>query len=328
MTVPGIADPATRTVGIDLGGTKCLAVAVEYARVVEERRVPTPTGGAALLDALTDLAVDMGDAGTVIGVGVGAPGLVDRAGVLRFAPNLPGVVDLAIGSELEARLGVPVRVDNDATCAGWGERQAGAAQGFEDVILATLGTGIGGGIIVGGRLLRGANGFAGEIGHMVVEADGLLCPCGQRGCWERYASGGALGRMGQAAASAGQAGRVLDLAGGDAAAVRGEHVTGAAAEGDRAALTMVGDFGRWVALGLANLADVFDPQAFVLGGGLVKAGELLLGPVRSAFAELLTGRRFRPDIAIMAATLGERAGAIGAASLFDLSIDASPGRAL
>jgi glucokinase len=261
-----------RTVGVDLGGTKCL---------------------------------------------VGVPGLVDRAGVLRFAPNLPGVVDLAIRAELEARLGVPVRVDNDATCAAWGERQVGAARGYDDVILATLGTGIGGGIVAGGVLVRGTNGFAGEIGHMIVDPNGPPCPCGQRGCWERFASGGGLGRLGQAAAAAGRAVRILELAGGDPALVHGEHVTVAAAEGDAEARAVLVELARWVALGLVNLTNAFDPRAFVLGGGLIEAGELLLGPVRTAFVSLLSSASHRPPIDIVAATLGEHAGAIGAASLFD-----------
>ncbi|MDQ6728403.1 MAG: ROK family protein [Actinomycetota bacterium] len=309
-----------RTIGVDLGGTKCLAVALEGDRVVAERRVPTPAGGPALLDTIALVAADLGDGGPVAGIGVGAPGLVDRDGVLKFAPNLPGVTDLAIGAELAARLGVPVRVDNDATCAAWGERQAGAARGYDDVILATLGTGIGGGIVSGGRLLRGANGFAGEIGHMVVDTDGPPCPCGQRGCWERFASGGGLGRLGQTAAADGRARRVMELAGGDPAMVRGEHVTRAAAEGDAESHAILGDFGWWVALGLANLASAFDPEAFVLGGGLIEAGELLLAPVRTAFAELLSGARHRPTVAIVAASLGERAGAIGAARLLDLPV--------
>ena len=187
-----------RTVGVDLGGTKCLAVALEGGTVVEERRVRTPVGEAAVLDAVAELAKTVQGDGPLVGVGVGVPGLVDREGVLRFAPNLPGVHDLAIKAELEARLGVEVRVDNDATCAAWGERQVGAARGYDDVVLATLGTGIGGGIVAGGRLVRGTNGFAGEIGHMVVDPDGPECPCGQRGAgsgsrpvgdWGAWASG-------------------------------------------------------------------------------------------------------------------------------------------
>jgi glucokinase len=305
-----------RTVGVDLGGTKCLAVALEGGTVVAEHRVPTPVGEIAVLDALAEVAAAVG-ASEAIGVGVGVPGLVDRAGVLRFAPNLPGVVDLAIRAELEARLGVPVRVDNDATCAAWGERQVGAARGYDDVILATLGTGIGGGIVAGGVLVRGTNGFAGEIGHMIVDPNGPPCPCGQRGCWERFASGGGLGRLGQAAAAAGRAVRILELAGGDPALVHGEHVTVAAAEGDAEARAVLVELARWVALGLVNLTNAFDPRAFVLGGGLIEAGELLLGPVRTAFVSLLSSASHRPPIDIVAATLGEHAGAIGAASLFD-----------
>jgi glucokinase len=204
----------------------------------------------------------------------------------------------------------------------------GAAQGYDDVILVTLGTGIGGGIVAGGTLLRGANGFAGEIGHMVIDPDGDPCPCGQRGCWERYASGGGLGRLGQRAAAEGRAARVLARAGGDPHMVRGEHVTVAAADGDAEARAVLAELGWWVALGLANLANVFDPQAFVLGGGLVEAGELLFGPVRAAFAELLTGASYRPPVAIVPATLGEHAGAIGAACLFDDMGETRSARAL
>ena len=302
-------------------------MALAEGAVVEERRVPTPVGEGPVLDALAEVVSAVADGG-VDGVGVGVPGLVDRDGVLRFAPNLPGVHDFPIKAELEARLGVEVRVDNDATCAAWGERQLGAARGYDDVLLATLGTGIGGGIVAGGRLLRGTNGFAGEIGHMVVDPDGPECPCGQRGCWERFASGGGLGRLGQRAALDGRAAAVLALADGDPAGVRGEHVTAAAATGDAEAQAVLVDFAWWVALGLANLANVLDPQAFVLGGGLIEAGELLLAPVRTAFAELLTGAAYRPEVAIVPATLGEHAGAIGAACLFDVVREIDVRRAL
>ncbi len=302
-------------------------MALDDGAVVEERRVPTPVGEGPLLDALAEVVSTVADGG-LEGVGVGVPGLVDRDGVLRFAPNLPGVHDLAIRAELEARLGVKVRVDNDATCAAWGERQLGAARGYDDVLLATLGTGIGGGVVAGGRLLRGANGFGGEIGHMVIDPDGPECPCGQRGCWERFASGGGLGRLGQRAALEGRAAAVLTLAGGDPTGVRGEHVTAAAATGDAEAQAVLVDFAWWVALGLANLANVLDPQAFVLGGGLVEVGELLLAPVRTAFAELLTGGAHRPGVAIVPAALGEHAGAIGAACLFDVVRENDVRRAL
>lgn len=286
--------------------------------MVDERRLPTPVGETALLGTLAQVATDVQASGAATGVGVGVPGLVDREGVLRFAPNLVGVADLPIGAELGARLGLPVRVDNDATCATWGERQVGAAKGYDDVLLVALGTGIGGGIVTEGRLMRGANGFAGEVGHMMVDPDGPPCPCGKRGCWERFASGSGLARLGRLAAEAGRGARILVLAGGDASQVRGEHVTVAAAEGDAEAAAVMVDFGWWVAVGLANLANVFDPQAFVLGGGLVEIGDLLLAPVRAAFADLITGGTHRPAVPILPAALGERAGAIGAASLFDI----------
>jgi glucokinase len=163
--------------------------------------------------------------------------------------------------------------------------------------------------------LRGANGFAGEIGHMIINPHGPPCRCGQRGCWERYASGSGLGRIGREAANAGQADRVIELAGGDPEDVKGEHVTAAAAEGDAEAVEIFTRFAWWLALGLANLANIYDPSVFVLGGGLVEAGEVLLAPTRAAFAELVEGAAHRPVVEIVPAQLGERAGAIGAAAL-------------
>ena len=179
--------------------------------------------------------------------------------------------------------------------------------------MATIGTGIGGGLIADGLLQRGRHGFAGEIGHMVVDPSGPRCPCGQSGCWERYASGSGLGWMGREAAQAGVATRVVDLAGGDPEDVRGEHVTVAAAEGDRQAEAVMGRFAWWLALGLANLANILDPELIVLGGGIVESGSVLLGPARDAFDRLLEGARHRPPVPIVAASLGERAGAVGAA---------------
>lgn len=306
-------------VGVDIGGTKVLAVLLEGGTVVAETRAPTPTAADEVLEAV-ELAVGSlapgGDRRVLRAIGVGAPGLVDAAGTLRFAPNLLGGSGLSIEAGLEARFPhVVVRAGNDATCAAWAERTIGAAGGRDDVVMVTLGTGIGGGIVAGGRLLLGANGFAGEIGHMVVDPHGPRCPCGKRGCWERFGSGSGLGRLGREAAQAGQAQRVAELAGGDPEAVRGEHVTAAAAEGDAEAMAVMDQFGWWLALGLANLANVFDPQCFVLGGGLVSAGAVLFDPVRMAFADLVEAVEHRPPIDIMPAELGERAGAIGAALL-------------
>ncbi|MGH9088041.1 MAG: ROK family protein, partial [Acidimicrobiales bacterium] len=252
-----------------------------------------------------------------LAIGVGVPGMVDRrSGVLRFSPNLPGAVGADMGGLLAERLpGATIRVDNDANCAAVAELRLGAARGADEALVVTLGTGIGGGVVSGGRVLAGAFGFAGEVGHVVVDPAGTPCPCGRRGCWERYASGAGLGRLAREAAFAGRLHDAVALAGGDPELVRGEHVTRAAAAGDPGALGVLDDLGWWVAMGLANLAAVLDPQVVVVGGGLAGVGELLLGPTRRAFAELVEGGRARPAIGVVPATFGERAGAVGAALL-------------
>ena len=305
----------SRTIGIDVGGTKCLGVLLDDSgATLDERRVATPDGAAEVLDAVSGVASALG-AGPGLPVGVGMPGLVDAHGVLVYAANLPGVFDLPVRAALEERLGTVVTVDNDANCAGWAEHRRGAAEGAAHVVLATLGTGIGGGLVSEGRLVRGAHGFAGEIGHMVVDPEGTVCGCGRRGCWETVASGDALGRLGREAAGAGTGEHLRQLAGGDAALVRGEHVTRAATEGDPGASAVVERFARWLALGLANLANLLDPERFIIGGGVVEAGEVVLAPTRAAFGAVLQGAGHRPEAAIVPAALGERAGAVGAALL-------------
>jgi glucokinase len=309
---------ARPTIGVDVGGTKCLGVAADAeGRVLAEHRLATPDDGAGLIESIAAVVHELGRAvGDVAGVGVGVPGLVDGTGALRFTPNLPGIRELSVGALLGERFGdVPLHVDNDATCAGWAEATLGAAAGKRHVLLATLGTGIGGGLVADGRLLRGANGFAGEIGHIVVDPSGPPCPCGQRGCWERFASGSALARFADEVIGEDQTSRMLELAGGRRADLRGEHVTRAAAEGDPIALGLMDRFGWWLALGLANLANILDPECIVIGGGLIESGGVILEPTRRAFHELVEGAEHRPDIPIVAAALGERAGAIGAALL-------------
>jgi glucokinase len=233
--------------------------------------------------------------------------------VLWTAPNLPGVHDFHIKALLQPRLGIPVQVDNDATCAAWAESEMGAATASDDVVVVTFGTGIGGGMVCDGRLYRGANGFAGEFGHMKVDPTGPPCPCGGRGCWERYASGSALARFGREAGEGGRAERVVELAGGDFHDVRGEHIAAAAREGDPEAIALMERFAWWVAQGLANLADALDPATIVVGGGLLESADLFLDRARVLFHELVLGGPRRPDVAIVPAVLGERAGAIGAA---------------
>ncbi len=312
-------------VGVDVGGTKVLALAVDSeATVLAERQVETPSAGEEILDAVAAVVEELWEAESGIaggGVGVGMPGLVDPTGVLRFAPNLPGVVGLDVVDGLRRRLAAagrggtgPIVVDNDATCAGAAEHLAGAARGVSDAILVTLGTGIGGALVAGGSLLRGANHFAGEMGHMVVDPSGPACGCGGRGCWEVFASGSALGRLAREAAEAGRAEDVLARAG-SAAAVRGEHLVESALAGDEQAAAIFELFGYWVALGLANLANLLDPEVVVLGGGVVRAGQVLLEPIRRAFNAAVEGAAHRPEVRIVPAERGSDAGAIGAALL-------------
>ncbi|MFO7280910.1 MAG: ROK family protein [Thermoanaerobacterales bacterium] len=310
--------------GVDVGGTKVLGVLVDPddpGTVVGEHRVPTPAGAPAVLDAIAEVVrtLEAGPAAArgrrVTSVGVGIAGLVDRSGVLRTSPNLPGMLGVRVGEEVDRRLGLPVRVDNDATCAAWAEFVAGAARDVSDAVCVTLGTGVGAGLVADGELLRGAHGFAGEPGHMIVDPDGPPCPCGRRGCWERFASGSGLAMLGRRAAEAGRLARAVELAGGRPEDLRGEHVTAAAAEGDAEALAVLAEFADWVALGLANLTTVLDCSLVVLGGGLIEAGDLLLGPVAGSFARQVMAPDERPDVRVVAAALGERAGAIGAALL-------------
>ncbi len=283
----------TRSAGIDVGGTKFLGVVLdERGEVVAERRRATPHGGVDIVQALADFARQLGPYDTL---GVGVPGLVTRSGVLRAAPNLVGTSEVAVGPLLAGMLGHPVAVDNDATCAILSEWQHGAAKGFDDVVLVTLGTGIGGGLVMGGALQRGANGFAGEIGHMVVQPDGPFCVCGRRGCWERFASGRGL-QM---------------LAGGR----QGEEVVAAARTGDRESLVIIDTFAHWVALGLVNLTNILDPACIVLAGGLATAPDIFLPPITREFGALLYSPENRPTPVLAFAELGERAGAIGAALL-------------
>ncbi len=306
----------TLRVGIDVGGTKALGVAIDESGVVvaEDRRA-TPRGDHSLdplVDTLVELAQSLGVDGSL---GIGVPGLVTRGGVLRAAPNLDGVADFEIGRLLAERLGHAVSVDNDATCATVAEWQLGAAVGTENMVLVTLGTGIGGGLVSNGELQRGVNGFAGEFGHMVVHPDGPRCPCGRRGCWERYASGSGLAMLAREAATGGRLRAVVEHAGGDPQNVRGEHVQAAALDGDDDAIAVIDDFGRWVALGLSNLTNALDPAMFVLGGGLAAGADLYLEPIVRWYGELLYQPHLRPLPRIEFARWGPLAGAVGAALL-------------
>ena len=310
------------SIGLDVGGTKVLGVALDSTdpgTLLAEERVATPDGGAGLVDALLRVAARLEDVvrdrGPVGAMGVGVPGLVDRHGTLHVGAHLRHIADLELSRAMTDGAGVPVLVDNDANCHALAERRAGAAKGAVDALVVTLGTGIGAGVITQGRVLHGANGFAGEPGHMIVDPNGPPCPCGQRGCWERFASGSGLARLARDAAAGGRLDAAVELAGGHEELVQGEHVTTAARAGDAQAQAVLDDFAWWIGLGLANLTNILDPATIVIGGGLVEAADLLLPRVEAHFADLVMAGEERRLPPIVAAHLGERAGAIGAALL-------------
>lgn len=319
-------------IGLDVGGTKVLGCALdEGGEPAGEVRMASPATKAELVAVLASCVGKLLDAlgpraHQVAGVGVGLPGLVDTAGVLHETANIHGVAGLdlpgALAPRLEALLGPRgaspgwrLAVDNDATCAAAAEHAFGAGRGVDDSVTVTLGTGIGGGIVSAGNILRGGRNFSAEFGHMVVDPSGPQCGCGRRGCWERFASGTGLAHLGRVAAEAGRAPGLVELAGGDLAGIRAEHVVQAARARDGGALEVVEAFGAYLALGLANLAEILDPSRIILGGGLAAVGDVVLAPGLAAYA---TGSRRGSGpraVPVVMAELGERAGAYGAAAV-------------
>jgi glucokinase len=310
-------------IGIDVGGTKALALVVARdGRVLGDVQVATPHDGsngagtataAVLADEVNELCGRLGLNAGEVPIGIGLPGLVRRDGRLAFAPNLP----TASGADLGALLGQSlassmVVCENDANCAALAEHEWGAGLGIDDFVMVTLGTGIGGGIIADGQLVRGRSGFAGEIGHMVVDANGVACLCGGHGCWERYASGGAVGRMARVQARAGKLPKMVERCGGTEK-VRSEDVTAAAAEGVDEAEGVMKQVGWWLALGLSNLAAILDCGHFVIGGGLSVVSDLVLPAARGYLVDLVEGYDDRPTITVATSMFGPRSGAMGAA---------------
>ncbi len=309
------------TIGIDIGGTKVAGGVVDAAgRVLHQTRRETPGRSKSPSEVeatIADVVEELTGRYEVAAVGIGAAGFVDASGSsVLFAPHLSWRHE-PLREALSSRLRLPVVVENDANAAAWAEWRFGAGQGEEHLICITLGTGIGGGMIIDGQVHRGRYGVAGEFGHMQVVPGGHRCECGNRGCWEQYASGNALVREARelAAAESPVAQTLLDRAGRDVAAISGPLVTEAAMAGDPTAIELFAEIGQWLGTGLAGLACALDPGCFVIGGGVSDAGDLLLNPARETYRRTLSGRGFRPEARIVRARLGNEAGLIGAADL-------------
>ncbi len=308
------------TIGVDVGGTKVAGGVVdEKGQILAQHRVDTPARDAeATTSAITSVIDSLRGDHEIEAVGIGIAGFVDAArSTVYFAPNLLGWRDGPLRAEVEKRVGLPVVVENDANAAAWGEARFGAGREEHFIVCVTVGTGLGGGIIADRQLFRGGFGVGAEIGHIQMVEDGRACGCGQRGCWEQYASGGALVREARARAAEAREDALVLLGLGDGTpeGITGEHVTLAAREGDPVAKASFDTLGHWLGQGLADLAAVLDPECFVLGGGVSEAGEFVLTPTIAAFEQLLTGRGHRPMAGVVLAQLGNDAGVVGAADL-------------
>ena len=312
---------ATLTIGVDIGGTKVLAGVVDVrGQVLARVRNETPhrtTSPAVVEDTIAEAVAELAQRHPVSAVGIGAAGFVDASGsTVRFSPHLSWR-DEPLREALAERVGLPVLIDNDANATAWAEMRYGAGQGAAHFLCITMGTGIGGAIVIDGQVFRGANGMAGEFGHLQVVPDGRRCECGNRGCLEQYASGNALVREARelVAAASPVAYRLRELSGGEPGNLTGPIVTQAAQAGDPAAVELFGEIGGWLGTGLAILTAAFDPERIIVGGGVGEAGEVLLGPARDTLRRTLTGRGFRPEPEVVSARLGPDAGFIGAADL-------------
>jgi glucokinase len=316
------------SIGVDIGGTKVAAGVVDEAGVILDRvKVATPSRSPrAVEDTIVAVVERLRRDHRAEAVGIGAAGWVDTdQAVVRFSPHLAWRSE-PLKQKLAERIDLPLIVDNDANAAAWAEYRFGAGQGSSVMVCITLGTGIGGGLVINGQLFRGTYGMAGEWGHMILVPNGHRCECGNRGCWEQYASGNALVREAREMilAQSPVSQRLLEFVG-DVDHLDGPTLTAAAVSGEALATELIADIGVWLGIGIANLVAALDPDLVVIGGGVSESGDLLLTPARQSFAKTLTGRGFRPDARIELARFKNDAGLIGAADLARHSMIEPPG---
>jgi glucokinase len=309
--------PTTAVIAIDVGGTgtKGAIVARDGEILLRVERPTDPSAGTkSILTAVEELLQRSDEVDADVGsVGIGAAGFIDaRTGSVTFAPNLV-YDDPHVAAAVHAQVGLPVIVDNDANAAAWGERAFGTARGSDNVVMLTLGTGIGSGIIVDGRLVRGHTGAGAELGHTVVNPDGPLCNCGLRGCLEQFASGQAIARMGMQAAQEDPDSSIIAFSG-SLDGITAEHVAKAARQLDEPARAVMREAGRYLGIGMSNVANLFDPEIIVLTGGVLRAGEPFLGPARDTLVAMTDAQRRRP-MRLDKSSLDRDTGILGAAAL-------------
>ena len=308
------------TVGIDIGGTKVLGGVVDQTgAVIRRARRDTPTeGGVALTQAIADVALELMNEEEIESVGVSVAAFIsaDRKTILA-TPNIKDWNGVNLDYELTTRIGLPVVIENDANSAAWGEFKFGAARGKENILMLTVGTGIGGGIVVDSNLHRGSFGIAAEIGHLRIVHNGLLCGCGAHGCFEQYGSGTALLRHAREAivANPDRSRNILGRGDGTIEGVKGSAITEAARDGDELALSVFKTTGDYIGAGIASLAVILDPEAVVIGGGVIDAGEILLNPIRTSMDKYMPFAGKHPHPQIIGAQLGNEAGLVGVADL-------------
>jgi glucokinase len=316
--------PEIAVIGVDVGGTTTKAGVVDRSGTLlarSERPTDPSAGTKGILATAEDLVQKAAELDVELAaVGVGAAGFVDASsGSVTFSPTMV-YDDPEIATAVGARVGLPVIVDNDANAAAWGERKFGAARGADHVAVITLGTGIGSGFIVDGKLVRGYSGAAAELGHTIVDPDGPQCPCGLKGCLEQLASGKAIGRMGREAAAEDESSSIRAFAG-SFEEITAEHVAKAAREYDDAARSVLRRAGTALGIGLSNVVNVFDPEVIVLTGTVIRAGEPYLGAARDTLVRMTQAQR-RRAMRLDVSGLGSDGGIIGAGALaFDEKLD-------
>ena len=311
-------------VGVDVGASKIAAGVVSSAgEILSEARYPTAYSREALLETIARAVLEVGDGLEVGGACFAVPGLVfARENRVIYSPNLRAIEGIRLKEELEPKVGLSLTIENDNTAAAWGEFRFGVGRGAKHLVYVGLGTGIGGGIVAQGRLLRGAQGAGGELGHVTLQVTGPRCACGNRGCLEALASGSAIRRRANEVAAEHPDSALGRLA--TRRQVLGADVTELAREGDMAALSVLEEAGRWLGVGLAGFVNVFNPEVVAVGGGAMGAGELILKAARREV--MLRARPPSRDLAeVKAATLCPKSGVIGAAAL---ARDASSGEYL